>query len=1294
LERALGGDLSPAVRPDVTVVKGLPHNAGGTYHVPHGTYMTARTSRGLEVLSPHGRQLGVVPDEEAARELIQEHADTVVSAAREEFDAARTQAAAIVDRAQVKPEGDRGLAAQPWGENGHETVIGNTWRPDPTEDPNAALEAVRSKLTMKDRRLEPGVRAVDTELGVYQLERLPTKRGWKVTDPYGNVLGTARGVQEAKGLIRQEAPQVMERHLQVRLQGLEAAYKAETGEADRLSQVILDTEAQSKALTDRLAELRASGEITVASGGVGGKGSVQVETSESFARRLDDAKPGRRVRVTKKTAPPADGTWIEVRVGDVDADPKTWITVRGRVDGEASRRGQTTYFNLRTKGGTRKVAMRPNDDGIDSILPAEVAVADAFAPTEAVPVADTAAAENLIGEPRTAALTTRQRDVVQALMFDVDEFDTLGRSGITLDDGVFKFTGTADDADLVRAEVENLRQLALDRPAAEARVINNAADKIADTVAPRRAAEAAPTPKVKIPSKTQASYSYRVIKPGSEATIVNQHTGDVVEATPLRDRIFSRPDARTSITEEASVEMETLNNEQIRLRTILGDSTGVWDSGTRPSPGLKGERARRIGLAREYEIEAANTAEHLAQLRGEQVSGAAARPVKARTREAIEEVASRKADDVVANGQILESHRVVFGSAMTQNPKTSSVANDLRIAELVHESTKPHPPDILDRIDHELAARSEAARLYAASSSEVNEDLRQVALFEAQAEDAYAQAVRDKVKLTDLELRLGRTEARTAKQTRNVLKKQEKLAEHVRLEEEGQRYADAWARGFRDNVFGKGATEQNVLAQRGVLEAYQQAVDLAKPEKVGQLLRLHDTLLSRWKGYSLLTPGFHIRNTMGGIFNNGLAGVRIQSYSRWTRAMRQMRSGFNETETIEGAIESIRDPRVRQAVREMMDENAFDFVGRQNGARRSYGGNAGIRDLSDAESGDPLRRGLGSAVLGTRAGGIVDKADPTSLDFFALEMNRRMGGKVERFLRGPLYIDRRLAGYTKAESLEDVARFHFDYNELSQLEAKVARRVLPFYTWTRKNFPLQLEYIARKPGAYTWWTHARDNLESGSAEDPIVPAYYEDLLAIRLPFTDPRGGAESAGLTPGDPEAGPRMYLTLDLPFRDLAQTFDTNQLLSSLSPFIKTPLEVNSGEQFFSGLPFRQGLQEAPSTWAPIMPILQAAGGRFGLPRVTRGSDGRYLLTEADAYKIESFFPLLGRTRRLAPSESRYDDRLTTTWLSVLAGISTATNNSAAQYGETRNRTERIENLVERWKQTNFPSERQGAQQ
>ena len=79
-------------------------------------------------------------------------------------------------------------------------------------------------------------------------------------------------------------------------------------------------------------------------------------------------------------------------------------------------------------------------------------------------------------------------------------------------------------------------------------------------------------------------------------------------------------------------------------------------------------------------------------------------------------------------------------------------------------------------------------------------------------------------------------------------------------------------------------------------------------------------------------------------------------------------------------------------------------------------------------------------------------------------------------MRLATYIGARKKGLSPRASADRTMRHHFDYGDLSPFESDVARRVLPFYTFTARNIPLQAKSILTNPGKYATLAKAREEV--------------------------------------------------------------------------------------------------------------------------------------------------------------------------------------------------------------------------
>lgn len=118
----------------------------------------------------------------------------------------------------------------------------------------------------------------------------------------------------------------------------------------------------------------------------------------------------------------------------------------------------------------------------------------------------------------------------------------------------------------------------------------------------------------------------------------------------------------------------------------------------------------------------------------------------------------------------------------------------------------------------------------------------------------------------------------------------------------------------------------------------------------------------------------------------------------------------------------------------------------------------------------------------------------------------------------------------------------FDYTELTAFERTVMKRIIPFYTWMRKNIPLQIENLVTQPWKYSRLAKFHEDIGPLVLGDPTIspteamlkPEYMRELKYIPTDWTD---------------SAGNRVYMHLDLPTEDLTKMLQLRNWLGALTP-------------------------------------------------------------------------------------------------------------------------------------------------
>lgn len=94
----------------------------------------------------------------------------------------------------------------------------------------------------------------------------------------------------------------------------------------------------------------------------------------------------------------------------------------------------------------------------------------------------------------------------------------------------------------------------------------------------------------------------------------------------------------------------------------------------------------------------------------------------------------------------------------------------------------------------------------------------------------------------------------------------------------------------------------------------------------------------------------------------------------------------------------------------------------------------------------------------------INSFNPLSTKNFVFKTGEKTGRYIENEARMVNFITNLQRGFSFEEASVRTKQFLFDYNNLSKFEKEFLRRMIPFYTFTRKNLELQVKALLKTPG--------------------------------------------------------------------------------------------------------------------------------------------------------------------------------------------------------------------------------------
>jgi hypothetical protein len=352
------------------------------------------------------------------------------------------------------------------------------------------------------------------------------------------------------------------------------------------------------------------------------------------------------------------------------------------------------------------------------------------------------------------------------------------------------------------------------------------------------------------------------------------------------------------------------------------------------------------------------------------------------------------------------------------------------------------------------------------------------------------------------------------------------------------------------------------------------------------LLGAYDAVLNLWKGYATaVNPGFHARNAQSNIFQSSLIGAKaLANPLNHAKAAAVMASDtpilkniapWIDNNLVKGA-NSVDVNGVKMALPEVKELMKKEGV---------IGNGWFARDIPNY-IGDKLDAGLSSKLTPKS---IAQFINPLSQKNGLIRGGRAVGSGVENQARSFNFLSELKKTGDIKQSAKTVDKTLFDYGDVTPFEKNVLKRTVPFYTWMRKNVPLQAENIIRTPGKYSATKKAFDGVRDLSApvNEENMPDYMNNPNWVKTPIT----------------QDGNPMYWNANLPTGDLEKLNpnDLNKtILGSLSPILKAPLELEFNQNSFFGdkIEKYQGEMKKAPSYLPNLPepVVKMLGAQYGV--------------------------------------------------------------------------------------------------
>ena len=315
---------------------------------------------------------------------------------------------------------------------------------------------------------------------------------------------------------------------------------------------------------------------------------------------------------------------------------------------------------------------------------------------------------------------------------------------------------------------------------------------------------------------------------------------------------------------------------------------------------------------------------------------------------------------------------------------------------------------------------------------------------------------------------------------------------------------------------------------------------LDNKKELGALAGLYDKYLNFYKGNKLLSPTYLLNNLTGNSSNLWLSGINVTEQAKYAPdALKVVSQGKDlYAKKLAGEAMSASDDYIATIFEKLSKTGTF-------GVDATFS----MYDIPESIA-TYLKTGVESGNLAKDIATFIPRLNAKGNDVLD-GMARAI--VIMKGMDDPSYL-RKLGVEDAVEAMRKVM---FDPNEMTAFEQNTIKRIVPFYTFAKKNLAYQFDNLGKNGNRYNKLMKAIKSLQKSATggNEENMAEYLRNNLYIPIPILK---------------EDGSYTIIRTQLPFGNFVSMVDNpvNEMVNMVGPAIKTPFELATGTNTFTGLP------------------------------------------------------------------------------------------------------------------------------